>query len=66
MTMTRQGQSVEFAKGRYYAYLRSLKPGVHNIKVHVGFVDRYLEDIMGKTSLSIRQADYDVWSSAEN
>ena len=58
-----QNQSIDFRKAKYYEHLRSLKPGVHNIKVHIAFQTEELQNIMGKHHSSIRQIDYDVWSS---
>lgn len=58
-----QNQSIDFRKAKYYEHLRSLKPGVHNIKVHIAFHTEDLENIMGNHHSSIRQIDYDVWSS---
>ncbi len=56
-------QSLDFRKAKYYEHLRSLKPGVHNIKVHIAFQTEELQSIMGSHSSSIRQIDYDVWTS---
>ena len=58
-----QNQSFEFRKEKYHEHLRSLKPGVHNIKVHMAFQTKELEKIMGHHSSSIRQIDYEVWTS---
>ena len=58
-----QNQSIEFRKAKYYEHLLSLKPGVHNIKVHIAFQTKELQNIMGKHYSSIRQIDYEVWSS---
>lgn len=58
-----QKQSFDFRKAKYYEHLRSLKPGVHNIKVHIAFQTEELQNIMGKHYSSVRQIDYDVWSS---
>jgi hypothetical protein len=63
--MGKQDQSLEFRKAKYYDYLRSLKPGVHNIKVHVAFQTEELKNIMGEHDSSIRQIDYDVWTSGD-
>lgn len=60
-----QNQSFKFRKKLYYEYLRSLKPGVHNIKIHIAFQTQELINIMGQRSASIRQIDYDVWTSNE-
>lgn len=56
-------QSLEFRKAKYHDHLRSLQPGVHNIKVHIAFNTEELQNIVGKHSSSIRQIDYDVWTS---
>lgn len=58
-----QNQSLDFRKAKYHEYLRLLKPGVHNIKVHVAFKTKELQNIMGEHDTSIRQIDYDVWCS---
>jgi predicted glycoside hydrolase/deacetylase ChbG (UPF0249 family) len=58
-----QHQSLILRKKIYFEYLRSLKPGVHNIKVHIAFQTKELLDIMGSHDSVIRQIDYDVWSS---
>lgn len=58
-----QNQTLDFRKAKYYEYLRSLKPGVHNIKVHTAFKTEKLQNIMGEHDSSIRQIDYDVWCS---
>jgi hypothetical protein len=56
-------QSLEFRKAKYHEHLRSLQPGVHNIKIHIAFQTEELQNIMGSHYSSIRQIDYDVWSS---
>jgi hypothetical protein len=61
--MEEQNPSLDSRKAKYYHYLRSLKPGVHNIKVHVAFQTEELRNIMGEHYSSIRQIDYDVWCS---
>ena len=58
-----QNRSLEFRKAKYHDYLRSLTPGVHNIKVHISLQTEELEDIIGHHSSSIRQIDYEVWTS---
>ena len=58
-----QDQSLEFRKAKYHEHLRSLKSGVHNIKVHIAFQTEELENIMGQHSSSIRKIDFDVWTS---
>jgi len=61
--MRGQDQSLAFRKAKYHDHLQSLQPGVHNIKVHMAFQTEDLERIVGRHSLSIRQIDYDVWTS---
>lgn len=61
--MAGQNQSLDLRKEKYYEHLRSLKPGVHNIKVHIAFQTEELQNIMGGHQSSIRQIDYDVWTS---
>lgn len=56
-------QSLNLRKKKYFEYLRSLKPGVHNIKVHIALQTNELQIIMGAHDSSIRQIDYDVWCS---
>lgn len=56
-------KSYNFRKAIYYEYLRSLKPGVHTIKIHVASQSKELQDILGSEDLSIRKIDYDVWTS---
>lgn len=58
-----EDQSLEFRKAKYHDHLRSLKPGVHNIQVHIAFHTKEMECIMGLHDSSIRQIDYDVWTS---
>lgn len=60
-----QNQTFDFRKAKYFNHLRSLRPGVHNIKIHIAFQTEELQNIMGKHHSSIRQIDYDVWSSDE-
>jgi predicted glycoside hydrolase/deacetylase ChbG (UPF0249 family) len=60
-----QNPSFDFWKKKYHDYFRSLKPGVHNIKVHIAFQTEELENIIGYHSSSIRQIDYEVWTSDE-
>ncbi len=62
-TMGGEDQSLEFRKAKYHDHLRSLQPGVHNIHVHITFQTKKLEHIMGLHDSSIRQIDYDVWTS---
>ena len=62
-TMGGANQSFDFRKTTYHDHLRSLKPGLHNIKVHIAFQTDELRKIMGDHSSSIRQIDYDVWTS---
>ena len=63
--MSGEDQSLEFRKAKYYEHLRSLGPGVHNIKVHIALQTDDLEEIMGGLHMSIRKIDFDVWSSDE-
>lgn len=56
-------QSLEFRKAMYHDHLRSLKPGVHNIKVHIAHQTKELQNIIGEHSAAIRQIDYAVWTS---
>lgn len=58
-----QNPSLYFWKRKYLDYFRLLKPGVHNIKVHLASHTEALENILGKHSSSIRQIDYEVWTS---
>lgn len=58
-----EDQSFEFRKAKYYDHLRTLKPGVHNIHVHIAFQTKELQYLMGWHDSSIRQIDYDVWTS---
>jgi chitin disaccharide deacetylase len=58
-----QNLTLDFWKARYHDRLRSLKPGVHIIKVHIAFQTKELQDITGLHDSSIRQIDYDVWTS---
>jgi predicted glycoside hydrolase/deacetylase ChbG (UPF0249 family) len=58
-----QKLTLDFWKARYHDYLRSLKPGVHIIKVHIAFQTKELQDITGLHDAAIRQIDYDVWTS---
>ena len=48
---------------KYHDHLRSLQPGVHNIHVHIAFQTKELVNIMGLHDSSIRQIDYNVWTS---
>lgn len=56
-------QSLEYRKATYHNHLRSLRPGVHNIHVHLAFHTKELQSLMGLRDSSIRQIDYDVWTS---
>jgi len=58
-----ENQSLEYRKARYHDHLRSLQPGVHMIQAHIAFHTKELENIMGLHNSSIRQIDYDVWTS---
>ena len=58
-----QNLSLDFWKAKYHDHLRSLKPGVHIIKVHIAFQTKELQNITGMHDSSIRQMDYDVWTS---
>lgn len=58
-----ENQSLGFRKMKYHDYLRSLKPGVHNIHIHIAFQTEELKYLMGLHDSSIRQIDYDVWTS---
>ena len=60
-----QNLNLDFWKARYHEHLRLLRPGVHVIKVHIGFLTKELQDITGLHDSSIRQLDYDVWTSAD-
>lgn len=62
-TMGGQDQSFDFRKAKYHEYLRSLKPGVNNIKIHTALKTTALLKIFGEHDVSIRQIDYDVWTS---
>ena len=61
--MGKQNLTLDFWKAKYHDHLRSLKPGVHNIKVHIAFQTKELQNITGMNDSSIRQFDYDVWTS---
>jgi len=56
-------QSLKSRKARYHDHLRSLTPGVHNIHVHIAFHTAELQSLLGHHDSSIRQIDYDVWTS---
>ncbi len=58
-------QSAGARRRMYIDYLRSLMPGVHNIKLHVASQTPELEGIIGAHHASIRQIDHDVWTSEE-
>jgi chitin disaccharide deacetylase len=58
-------QSYEFRKEKYYDHLRRLRPGIHNVKIHTAFKTEALQNIMGAHYSSVRQIDFDVWTSAE-
>ena len=60
-----QNLSFDFWKATYHEYLRSLKPGVHSINVHIAFQTEELQNIMGMVDSAMRQLDYDVWTSGE-
>lgn len=47
----------------YHDYLRSLKPGLHIIKVHIASRTKELTEITDLHDASVRQFDYDVWTS---
>jgi predicted glycoside hydrolase/deacetylase ChbG (UPF0249 family) len=61
--MEGEDQSFEFRKVKYHDHLRSLKSGVHNIHIHIAFQTKELQNLMGLHDSSIRQIDYDVWTS---
>lgn len=61
--MEGEDQSLEFRKMKYHNHLSSLKPGVHNIHVHIAFQTKELQYIIGVHDSFIRQIDYDVWTS---
>jgi predicted glycoside hydrolase/deacetylase ChbG (UPF0249 family) len=56
-------QSLATRKRMYHEYLRSLKPGVHNVKLHIAFNTENLQQIMGTNHAAIRQIDHEVWTS---
>ena len=56
---------LDFWKAGYHKHLRLLRPGVHVIKVHIGFMTKELQDITGLRDSSIRQFDYEVWTSED-
>ena len=60
-----EDQSHEYRKMKYHDHLRSLEPGVHNIQIHLAFQTEALQNLMGLHDSSIRQIDYDVWTSDE-
>ncbi len=62
-TMEGQDQSLEFRMSRYHDHLRSLGPGVHNIKIHTGYDTQEARQMMGNHYSSVRQIDWDVWTS---
>jgi len=55
--------SLDSWEAKYHDYLRSLKPGLHIVKVHIASKTKDLQDIAGMHDSSIRQMDYDVWTS---
>ena len=60
-----QDQSLEIRKRMYHNHLRSLRPGVHNIKLHIAYDTEEIQNMMGTHFASVRQIDYDVWTSEE-
>ena len=62
-TLGGENLTIDFWKAKYHDYLRSLRPGVHIIKVHIGFQTKEMQKITGMHDSSIRQIDYDVWTS---
>lgn len=63
--LERQPQSYDYWRERYYEHMRSLKTGVHIIKIHTAFRTERLQKIIGRRSLQARQIDYDIWVSDE-
>lgn len=61
--MSGEDQTLEYRKTKYHEQLRSLKPGINNINLHIAFHTKELENIMGFHDVSIRNIDYDVWTS---
>ena len=57
--------SLDFWKKKYLDYFRSLKPGVHNVKVHLAFNTNNLNNLLGHHPSLIRQIDYEVWTSED-
>jgi chitin disaccharide deacetylase len=64
-TLSGSNQTLDFRKNKYFKHLCSLKPGVHNIKVHIAPASKEIESLMGLHDSSIRQIDYEVWTSEE-
>jgi chitin disaccharide deacetylase len=60
-----EDQSLEIRKKKYYDHLKSLKPGIHNIHIHTAFQTKELQDLLGRHDSSIRQIDYEVWTSKD-
>lgn len=58
-----QNFSLNFWKAKYHEHLRTLNPGVHSINVHIAFQTKELQNITGIRDSSMRQIDYDVWTS---
>lgn len=60
-----QNPSLDFWKMKYLDYFRSLKPGVHNVKVHLAFQTSDINNLLGYHSSLIRHIDYEVWTSED-
>lgn len=61
--MAGQNLSLNYWQSAYHDLLRSLKPGVHLIKVHIAFQTEELRNITGASDSIIRGIDYSVWTS---
>lgn len=47
----------------YHNYIKALRPGVHNIKIHVARYSSELVRIIGYSDALIRSLDYAIWTS---
>ncbi len=55
--------SLKSWEAQYHDYLRSLKPGLHVIKVHIASKTEDFVSISSQHDSSIRQMDYEIWTS---
>jgi predicted glycoside hydrolase/deacetylase ChbG (UPF0249 family) len=57
-----EGKGVSLREESYIRFLESLRPGVHEVTIHLAFRTGEMEAFMGPKDIAWREADYNIWT----